>query len=214
MAAKTWPEGGSRNDTCLRRRDLAGGVHHLKHGTCGNLATVNRCGFIWRCLMFAPSISDLRGLSMKFTAFAALAALGVAVSGCATIIDGTSQSLSVNTTPEGGAQCTLVNGEGTWYVTTPGSTTVHKTKTDLDVTCTKPGFKTAHLVSPSHFTGKTAGNLLLGVGGVVIGGAVDAASGANYHYDPVIDVPLGAADTAAASSASAPVTTASNKPTS
>lgn len=146
---------------------------------------------------------------MKFTAFAALAALGVAVSGCATIIDGTTQSVSVNTTPEEGAACTLVNSQGTWYLTSPGSTTVHKTKTDLDVTCTKPGFKAGHVVAVSHFTGKTAGNV---IAGGLIGVGIDAASGANYHYDPVIEVPLGDRSTAAA--APATITTASTKPTS
>ncbi|HEY4115180.1 MAG TPA: hypothetical protein VGM17_14085 [Rhizomicrobium sp.] len=148
---------------------------------------------------------------MKLTAFAALAALGVAVSGCATIIDGTTQSVSVNTTPEEGAQCTLVNSQGTWFVTSPGSTTVHKTKSDLDVTCTKAGFKSGHVVAISHFTGKTAGNILAGG---FVGVGVDAASGANYKYDPVIDVPLGGRDTASVSRIPAPVSTASNKPTS
>lgn len=148
---------------------------------------------------------------MKLTAFAALAALGVAVSGCATIIDGTTQSVSVNTTPEEGASCTLVNSQGTWYLTSPGSTTVHKTKTDLDVTCTKRGFGSGHVVAVSHFTGKTAGNI---IAGGLIGVGVDAASGANYHYDQVIDVPLGTRDSATAYPAPAPLTNASTKPTS
>src|ERR1043165_3527759 len=114
---------------------------------------------------------------MKLTAFAAVAALGVAVSACATIIDGTTQSVSVNTSPEQRAACTLITSPGTWYVTSPGSTTVHKTKTDLDVTCTKPGYKPGHVVAASHFTGKTAGNILAGG---LVGVGVDAASGANY----------------------------------
>jgi hypothetical protein len=125
---------------------------------------------------------------MKLNAFAAVAALGIALSGCATIIDGTTQSVSVTTTPEDGAACTLVNSQGTWYVTSPGSTTVHKTKADLDVTCTKPGYKPGHVVAISHFTGKTVGNVLAGG---VIGMGVDAASGANFHYDSPITVPLG-----------------------
>lgn len=147
---------------------------------------------------------------MKLTAFAALAALGIAVSGCATIIDGTTQSVSVNTTPEQGASCTLVNSQGTWYVTSPGSTTVHKTKTDLDVTCTKQGYKPGHIVAASRFTGKTAGNILAGG---LIGVGVDAASGANFTYDSPITVPLGERD--ATQVPTAPATTASNgKPTS
>jgi hypothetical protein len=144
---------------------------------------------------------------MNLTAFAAVAALGIALSGCATIIDGTTQAVSVNTTPEEGASCTLVNSQGTWYLTSPGSTTVHKTKTDLDITCTKPGYKPGHIVATSHFTGKTAGNVLLGAGAGLV---IDAASGANFKYDPLITVPLGERD-----ASQAPISTAdSSKPTS
>ena len=126
---------------------------------------------------------------MKICPLAAVAALGVALSGCATIIEGSTQSVSVNTTPEDGAQCTLMNSQGSWYVTSPGSTTVHKTKTDLDITCKKPGFAPGHVVAASHFGATTVGNVIAGGG---IGLLVDAQSGANYHYDSPITVPLGA----------------------
>jgi hypothetical protein len=125
---------------------------------------------------------------MKIRSFAAVAALGLVASGCATIIEGTTQPVSVSTSPEEGAQCTLTNSQGAWYVTTPGSTTVHKTKTDLDVTCNKPGFQPGHVVAVSHFGATTAANV---IAGGVIGVGVDAASGANYHYDSPITVPLG-----------------------
>ena len=61
----------------------------------------------------------------------------VSLSGCATIVQGTTQSVSVSSKPENGAQCELKNSQGTWYVLTPGSVTVHKTKTDLNVFCKK-----------------------------------------------------------------------------
>lgn len=125
---------------------------------------------------------------MKLQAIAAVAALGVALSGCATIIKGTHQSISVNTTPVDGAKCTLVNSEGTYYVTTPGTVTVDKTKSDLQITCTKEGYADGHAVGVSHFNGTTAGNILLGG---VIGLGVDAASGADNEYDNLITVPLG-----------------------
>jgi ABC-type Fe3+-hydroxamate transport system substrate-binding protein len=125
---------------------------------------------------------------MNVCRLAAVAAMGVALSGCATIIEGTTQSVSVNTTPEEGAQCTLTNSQGTWYATSPGSTSVHKTKTELDVTCMKPGFQPGHVVAMSHFGATTAANV---IAGGVIGVGVDAASGANYHYDSPIVVALG-----------------------
>lgn len=128
---------------------------------------------------------------MKLTAVAAVAALGAALSGCATIVEGTTQPVSVNTTPVEGAQCTLTNSQGTWYVSSPGSVIVHKSRTALNVTCTKPGLADGHAVAAPHFGAATAGNILGGVGGIVIGGAVDAASGADYHYNSPITVPLG-----------------------
>jgi hypothetical protein len=125
---------------------------------------------------------------MKSYAFVAFAALGAALSGCATIVEGTTQSVSVNTTPEQGAACTLTNSQGTWYVTSPGSTTVHKTKTDMDVTCQKDGYQSGHVVAVSHFGGTTFANV---IAGGVVGVGVDAASGANYSYDSPINVALG-----------------------
>lgn len=126
---------------------------------------------------------------MKIGLLAALACLGMTLSGCATIVEGTTQPVSVSTTPEEGAQCTLANSQGTWYVTTPGSTTVHKTKTDLNVTCSRPGYEAGHVVAVSHFGATTLGNV---IAGGVVGIGVDAASGANFHYDSPIVVALGA----------------------
>ncbi|HKD47431.1 MAG TPA: hypothetical protein VKB67_07075 [Rhizomicrobium sp.] len=125
---------------------------------------------------------------MKIQAIAAIAVLGAAVSGCATIVDGTKQSVSVSTTPVEGANCTLTNSEGTWFVTSPGSVKVHKTKNDLTVTCKKDGYQPGSQVADSNFGGATFGNIVLGG---VIGAGVDAASGANYYYDSPIIVPLG-----------------------
>src|SRR5579862_1610834 len=99
---------------------------------------------------------------MKIYPFAAVAALGIALSGCATIVEGTTQPVSVSTTPEQGAQCTLVNSQGTWYLTTPGSKTVHKTKTDLKITCNKQGYEQGETVAISHFGATTAGNVIAG----------------------------------------------------
>ncbi|HEX3164578.1 MAG TPA: hypothetical protein VHQ92_18545, partial [Pseudolabrys sp.] len=141
------------------------------------------------------------GYFMKICPLAAVAALGVMLSGCATIINGTTQSMSVASTPEQGAQCTLVNSEGTWYLTTPGTTTVHKTKNDLNVTCTKPGFQPGHMVAVSHFGAMTAANIVGGLAAPVYA-TIDAASGANYHYDSPITVALGPPSAAQAAAAS------------
>ncbi len=125
---------------------------------------------------------------MKLQTVAAIAAIGFALSGCATIVDGSKQSVSVSTSPVQGAACTLHNSEGTWYLTSPGSVEVHKTKNDLEVTCTKDGYQPGKQVATSKFGGATFGNILAGG---VIGVGIDAASGANYYYDNPLTVPLG-----------------------
>src|ERR1700733_1157840 len=124
---------------------------------------------------------------MKLQAIATVAALGGALSGCASIVEGTTQSVAVTSTPEDGAKCTLVNSEGTWYVSTPGNAQVHKTKNDLYVTCKKDGFKDASLTVSPHFNGATLGNV---IAGGVIGIGIDAATGANFNYPESISVPM------------------------
>jgi hypothetical protein len=143
---------------------------------------------------------------MKALQLGAVLAFGVAVSGCATIIQGTTQTVSVNTLPEQGASCTLKNSEGTWYVTTPGSTTVHKTKNDMTIDCTKAGAPDGHYVASSHFGGTTAGNV---IAGGIIGIGIDAASGANYYYDSPINVTMGATTTGAPTPATPAATSSS-----
>jgi hypothetical protein len=124
---------------------------------------------------------------MKILPIPALFAVGVALSGCATIINGTTQSMSLTTPPAEGAMCELRNTEGTWFVTSPGSVTVHKTKNDLVVTCKKDGYQDASLTVPAEFSAVTVGNVLAGG---IIGLGVDAASGANYSYPSVTSVPM------------------------
>jgi len=136
-------------------------------------------------------------------------ALAFGLSGCATITEGKTDNLKVTSVPVDGAKCTLTNGVGTWYLTTPGNVEVHKSKTDLNVDCTHDGYQNAHQVMVSHFEGMTAGNIILGG---VIGIGVDAASGAMNHYDKSIEVqmtPVGQTPAPAATPApaTAPATT-------
>src|SRR5437868_8578442 len=99
---------------------------------------------------------------MKLTGIAAVAALGIALSGCATVIKGTSQSVAVTTPPTTGATCTLSSKEGNWQITSPGVATVQKSKEDIQVSCQKAGWQTATATIPSNFQGWTLGNLLIG----------------------------------------------------
>ena len=111
--------------------------------------------------------------------------------GCASIIDGSSQSLSVKAVSDGvyvaGAQCTLVNNKGTWYVTTPGTVTVHRSYDELNVKCSKPGFIPNVGSVPSTTRNMALGNIFFGG---LIGTSVDMGTGAAYDYPTPIVVQL------------------------
>jgi hypothetical protein len=123
---------------------------------------------------------------MRFDRFlAAVVMLGLA--NCSTVTTGTTQVVSVETTPVQGATCELSNEKGRWNVpSTPGSTSVSRSYGDLNVVCSYPngakGVTTvASTTQPSAF-----GNIL--VGGV--GAAVDMSDGAAFGYPSLVTVRL------------------------
>lgn len=116
-----------------------------------------------------------------------LVAAGVALSGCASIIKGTSQSIAIATPPTTGANCMLSSDQGNWNVVSPGAVTVEKSKNDIQVRCTKYGFQDGVAVIPSNFEGWTAGNLVFGG---LIGVGVDAATGAINEYPHSFQIPM------------------------
>lgn len=121
----------------------------------------------------------------------AIAAATLALSGCASIVGGTNQSLSVDTVSNGaeiaGAQCALANDRGTWFVTTPGTVTVHRSYDALNVKCTDTGYQPAVVTSASSTKGMAFGNILFGG---LIGAGVDMSTGAAYDYPKLITVPM------------------------
>ena len=118
---------------------------------------------------------------------ALLAALLV-LPACASIVEGSTQSLSVATTPKGGAECKLVNDAGTWYVAhTPGSVSVKRSASAIKATCHHDSGLSGTAVAESKTKGLAFGNILAGG---IIGGAVDMSTGAAYDYPPEIIVPL------------------------
>lgn len=110
------------------------------------------------------------------------------LAGCASIIDGTSQEIVVNTNPPG-ANC-LLEREGSPIARvseTPGGTVVKKTKHDITVTCSKDGYEDATFLNHSGVEGATFGNIVLGGG---IGWAIDSASGADNKYTSPVNISL------------------------
>ena len=111
------------------------------------------------------------------------------LTGCASIVSGTNQVVSVETlVPTGkvvGANCKLQNDKGVYFVTTPGTVTVHRAYGDMSVTCDKAGMTPTTASFKSSTKGMLAGNILFGG---VIGAGVDAASGAAYDYPALLQI--------------------------
>ena len=120
----------------------------------------------------------LWGWNMRLHAFGAALLAAFALSGCATVLDGTSQPITVTTSPQNGALCTLSNPEGSWTVVTPGTVQVEKSEYDLIVHCAKAGHPDGTATIPADFSAWTLVNIPFGVVGI----GVDAATGAWNEY--------------------------------
>jgi len=119
---------------------------------------------------------------------AAIVLLVAPLGACSSVVNGTSQVVSVNSNPQGAA-CTLTrNGAPVASLAaTPGQVTLSKSRHNVDVACSKPGYGAGTAVLTSRFEATTLGNLA--VGGVV-GLAVDAGTGAINKYDDAVTVSL------------------------
>lgn len=85
-----------------------------------------------------------------------------------------------------GIGCTLTNDAGSWFVTSPGSVSVHKSTGDLAIDCKKETLAGSQtLVSKSN--GAVWGNLLVGGG---IGYIVDRNTGAGFDYPATTTIML------------------------
>ena len=110
-----------------------------------------------------------------------------ATGGCASITNGTSQSINVDSDP-GEADCTLTReGRELATVKTPAPVKVKRELKTIQVVCKKEGFRDGETTMDARFETATLGNLILGG---VVGLAVDAASAAYQRYDGFVMVHL------------------------
>lgn len=126
----------------------------------------------------------------------------LAMSGCATIVEGTSQNVAVVTEPAG-ARCTM-DRQAKLIATidrTPGAAHLDKSSNDLLITCGKDGFKPITVTDSAHLVGTTLGNVLAGG---LVGFVVDAADGADDAYQPEVHLALDPATEAATEGAASP----------
>jgi len=124
---------------------------------------------------------------MKIRIVALVAALAASVSGCASIVKGSSETIAISTLPTSGAVCTLSNPRGRWQVTTPGRVKVKRSSHDMDVACKALGYGDATGTISSDFQTWTLGNLLIGG---AVGLIVDWSTGAIHDYEHRFDIPM------------------------
>ena len=108
--------------------------------------------------------------------------------GCATIIEGTTQSISVVTFPTG-AFCEISqNGKVIAHInSTPEIINVEKSRHYLTTSCQKSGYVASISFTPSEVTLVTLGNIVTdGPIGIVI----DASTGADFKYQNEIYIRL------------------------
>ncbi|MCW5661438.1 MAG: hypothetical protein KIT60_27375 [Burkholderiaceae bacterium] len=120
-------------------------------------------------------------------------ALVVLCSGCASITQGSTHSLRIDTETAQGqaiddADCELTNDQGTTTARSGSATIVRRSAKDLEVRCIKAGYPDASARLVSRANAGLAGNILLGG---AIGAVVDHNSGAAYTYPSWIKLVFG-----------------------
>ena len=123
----------------------------------------------------------------KTTMACTVASLALALSGCATVMQGNQgEHVMVNAVDcPSGTKCTLRNKKGSWQVEPPGSVSVHKSDDPLHVDCRTPQGDVFNHALDSTVHGSIFGNIILGGG---IGAIVDANTDAHREYADAITV--------------------------
>lgn len=132
-------------------------------------------------------------MTNRFLSAATIAAVGIALSGCATVFEGTSQEITVVTNPPG-ADCEFYRADGKTVghvASTPETVNIRKSKYDITIKCNKPGFQEGDYLNHSGTTATIAANvaadLILTAG---LSSIVDSADGADNKYDSAVNITL------------------------
>ena len=127
---------------------------------------------------------------MKLSLFL-LSAVIAATTGCSTITQDSSQTVSLTSSYQGQpveAECKLSNDKGQWSSKTPANVMVRKSNEDLDVTCKKEGVPDGLLKAISRAAGSMWGNIIFGGG---VGAIIDHSKGTGYDYPNQLPVRMG-----------------------
>lgn len=129
---------------------------------------------------------------MSFRLFAIIFA-GVAMTGCASIVNDSTNPMRFETVSANGAEikgvdCKLENDYGAQMVKTPATINVRRSSKDLQVTCVKAGEVDGRGVAISRANAGLAGNIIFGGG---IGAIIDHNKGTAYTYPQWVQVVMG-----------------------
>jgi hypothetical protein len=121
------------------------------------------------------------------------AAVAMAMSGCASVMNDTTQGMKIETkTLAGelvtGADCKLTNDYGTATVKSGDSAQVRRSSKDLEIGCVHPQNPNAVARAVSRVNGGMFGNILIGGG---IGAIVDHNRGTAYTYPTWVQLVFG-----------------------
>lgn len=121
---------------------------------------------------------------MKAVLTAVLSIATLFCAGCASVTQGTTHNLRIETITErgqqlDGADCTLQNDQGTTVAKSGASTLARRSSKDLEITCTASGQPDAKGRLVSRANVGLAGNVIIGG---AIGAVIDHNTGAAYTY--------------------------------
>lgn len=106
--------------------------------------------------------------------------------GCANIVRGTHESVTVETPECPKATCTLKHKKGEWLVTTPGSVIIPRSDDPLSITCNKDDKTVTQIVDSGVSSGAIVGDALL----FGIFSAANASTDAHREYPDKVSVAL------------------------
>lgn len=117
----------------------------------------------------------------------------VLATGCASIVNDSTQPMKVETMGEdgkavAGADCTLRNDFGTFTVKSGATASVHRSSQDLDISCKDLARPEAVARAISRANAGLAGNIIFGG---AIGAVIDHSKGTAYTYPTWVQLQFG-----------------------
>jgi hypothetical protein len=130
---------------------------------------------------------------MKYIKLACAAAAAVLATGCASIVNDSTQPIKIETLAEDGktitgADCTLRNDFTTLTMKSGSTANMHRSSQDLDITCKDLARPEAVARAVSRANAGLAGNIIFGGG---IGMIIDHSKGTAYTYPTWMQLQFG-----------------------